>query len=172
MRACLCGEPENEDSRRREQGRRAAGGAPGRRASVKGRGRSAGKARARAALGVCEGRRRRPRGGGGPGAGTRGLPASRAALEELPRCPAPRPPAARLLLADVVPLPGFRQPGPRWAQRPRPALGGGKQCRALRCGPFTRAAAGISGLTTQRSAPLRQRRGQLRPQPDSRDGAS
>ena len=135
---------------------------PGPRVSVKRRRRSAEKAWAPAALGVCEARRRRPRGGGGPGAGAQALPARRAALEEHSRRPAPCPPRLSTRRrfrgsSDAAPPSPLRQPGPRWAQHPRPAGGGGRRRRTLRLGSSTQAA-GISGPSAWRSAPLRRRR--------------
>lgn len=140
---------------------------PGRRVSVKRRRRSPGKAWARAARGVCEARRRRPRGGGGPAAGAQGLPAP---LKQQPcgsvPCPPRLPTRRRLRGSSHAALPPpLRQPDPLC-----PAPGGGRRRRALCFGSSTQAA-GISGLNAQRSAPLRRRRGQLRPQRGSRGRA-
>lgn len=87
----------------------------------------------------------------------------------LSRClPAAAPACGRLRSSsDAGPQPPLRQPSPRWAQRPRPAWGGGRRRRVLRFGSSTQAA-GISGPTARRSAPLRRRRGQLRPELGSR----
>lgn len=84
-----------------------------------------------------------------------------------PRLPARRPLRGS---SDAAPLPPLRRPGPRWAQRPRPAGGGGRRRRALRFASSTQAA-GISGPSARRSAPLRRRKGQLRPELDSRGRA-
>jgi len=140
---------------------------PGRRVSVKRRRRSPGKAWALAARGVCEARRRRPRGGGGPAAGAQGLPAP---LEQQPcrlvPCPPRLPTRHRLRSSSHAALPPpLRQPDPLCRDP-----GGGRRRRALCFGSSTQAA-GISGPNVRRSAPLRRRRGQLRPQPGSRGRA-
>lgn len=72
-------------------------------------------------------------GGDGQGAGAAGgggLAARRAAEEERPRRPRSPPAAARLQLADAAAPHPLGQPGPRGAQRPRPAREGGRRRHA------------------------------------------
>lgn len=76
-------------------------------------------------------------GGDGQGAGAAsrgagGLAACPAAEEERPRRPRSPPAAARLQLADAAAPHPLWQPGPRGAQRPRPAREGGRRRRAPR----------------------------------------
>ena len=110
-------------------------------------------------------------GGDREGAGAR-LRGSRVSqpLEQQPCRPVPCPPRLptrrRLRSSSHAALPPpLRQPDPLCR-----APGGGRRRRALCFGSSTQAA-GISGPNARRSAPLRRRRGQLRPQPGSRGRA-